>query len=143
MAERGNEVAAVIVEPRVQGAAGMIVAPEGHLSHIRRVCDQYGVLLIADEVATGFGKTGEMFACQLEGVSPDLMILGKGITGGYLPLSATVTAEHVYEAFYGDDNKKLFHGHTYAGNPICCAAALASLDLFESEPVLERARQRA
>ena len=143
--ERGDEIAAVIVEPRVQGAAGVIVAPDGHLARIRALCDAYDVLLIADEVATGFGKTGAMFACDLEGVTPDIMALGKGITGGYLPLSATVTSERVYQAFYDgvNESKKLFHGHTYAGNPICCAAALASLDLFESEDVVARVRDRA
>jgi adenosylmethionine-8-amino-7-oxononanoate aminotransferase len=142
--ERAGEVAAVIIEPRVQGAGGMIVAPEGHVARIRRLCDEYDVLLIADEIATGFGKTGAMFACDLEGVTPDLMTLGKGITGGYLPLSATVTTRRVYEAFYdADDTRKLFHGHTYAGNPICCAAALASLDVFASEDVLGRVRDRA
>jgi adenosylmethionine-8-amino-7-oxononanoate transaminase len=142
---RGGEIAAVIVEPRVQGAAGMIIAPEGNLSTIRQLCNDHGVLLIADEVATGFGRTGEMFACDLEGVVPDVMTLGKGITGGYLPLSATVTTERVYDAFYdvADRNKTLFHGHTFAGNPICCAAALASLKIFEEEPVLERVSQRA
>ena len=140
---RGDEIAAVIIEPRVQGAAGMIVAPEGHIAAIRALCDEFDTLLIADEVATGFGKTGAMFACDLEGVIPDITILGKGITGGYLPLSATVTTEEVYQAFHGEEGRKLFHGHTYAGNPICCAAALASLDLFESEDVLARARERA
>ena len=123
----------------------MIVAPEGNLSNIRQLCDDHDVLLIADEIATGFGRTGEMFACDLEGVVPDIMTLGKGITGGYLPLSATVTTDRVYDAFYdpSDRNKTLFHGHTYAGNPICCAAAMASLKIFDSEPVLERVRQRA
>ena len=142
---RGHEIAAVIVEPRVQGAAGMIVAPEGNISSIRQLCDDHDVLLIADEVATGFGRTGEMFACDLESVVPDIMTLGKGITGGYLPLSATVTTDRVYDAFYDpcDGNKTLFHGHTFAGNPICCAAAMASLRIFEEEPVLERVRRRA
>lgn len=143
--ERGDEIAAVIVEPRVQGAAGMIVAPEGHLATVRRLCDTHGILLIADEVATGFGRTGEMFACQLEGVTPDIMTLGKGITGGYLPLSATVTTKAVYDCFYdlSDHGKTLFHGHTYAGNPICCAAGIASLEVFENTSVLESARSRA
>jgi adenosylmethionine-8-amino-7-oxononanoate aminotransferase len=143
--DRAGEIAALIIEPRVQGAAGMIVAPEGNLSNIRQLCDDHDVLLIADEIATGFGRTGEMFACDLEGVVPDIMTLGKGITGGYLPLSATVTTDRVYDAFYdpSDRNKTLFHGHTYAGNPICCAAAMASLKIFDSEPVLERVRQRA
>ena len=140
---RGDEVAAVIIEPRVQGAGGMIVAPEGHIAAIRALCDEFDTLLIADEVATGFGKTGAMFACDLEGVTPDITVLGKGITGGYLPLSATVTTEEVYQAFHGEEGRKLFHGHTYAGNPICCAAALASLDLFEADDLLARTRERA
>ncbi|HCV00438.1 MAG TPA: adenosylmethionine--8-amino-7-oxononanoate transaminase [Dehalococcoidia bacterium] len=140
---RSKEIAAVIIEPRVQGAAGMIVAPEGHIAAIRALCDKFDVLLIADEVATGFGKTGAMFACDLEGVIPDITVLGKGITGGYLPLSATVTTEKVYQAFHGEEGLKLFHGHTYAGNPICCAAAIASFDIFESEQVLVRARERS
>ena len=143
LAERGDEVAAVIVEPRVQGAAGMLVAPEGHIERIRRACDAHEVLMIADEVLTGFGKSGAMFACDLEGVSPDLMVLGKGLTGGYLPLSATVASDEIYDAFYGADGDKFFHGHTYAGNPICCAAANASLDLFAAEDVLGRVRERA
>ena len=145
LAEHHREVAAVIIEPRVQGAGGMIVAPEGHIARIRRLCDEYDVLLIADEIATGFGKTGAMFACELEDVVPDMTVLGKGITGGYLPLSATITSDRIYRAFYdaSDDSKKLFHGHTYAGNPICCAAALANLDVFESEDVLARVNERA
>ena len=139
----GHEVAAVIIEPRVQGAGGIIVAPEGHIAAVRALCDEFDTLLIADEVATGFGKTGAMFACDLEGVTPDITVLGKGITGGYLPLSATVTTEEVYQAFHGEEGRKLFHGHTYAGNPICCAAALASLDLFEASDLLARTRKRA
>ena len=139
-----HEVAAVIIEPRVQGAAGMIVAGEGHLAALRRLCDEYEVLLIADEVATGFGKTGAMFACDLERVTPDIMVLGKGITGGTLPLSATVTTEAVYESFYDASGAHTFyHGHTYAGNPICCAAALANLDVFAAEDVPSRVRARA
>ena len=148
LAERGDEVAAVIIEPRVQGAAGMIVAPEGHVAAVRRLCDEHGVLLIADEVATGFGKTGAMFACDLEGVTPDIIVLGKGLSGGYLPLAATVASDAVYQAFYEQTrtaygDRTLFHGHTYAGNPICCAASLANLEIFEQERVLERVRERA
>ncbi len=143
--ERGDEVAAVVVEPRVQGAGGIIVAPEGHLRYVADLCRRHDVLLIADEVATGFGKTGAMFACDLEGVTPDIMALGKGLSGGYLPLSATVATERVYDAFHDDEDyaKTLYHGHTYGGNPIACAAALASLDIFESEPVLERVGRRS
>ncbi len=140
---RGDEIAAVIIEPRVQGAGGILVAPEGSIAAARALCHEFDVLLIADEVATGFGKTGAMFACDLENVTPDITVLGKGVTGGYLPLSATVATEEVYQAFHGEEGQKLFHGHTYAGNPICCAAALASLDLFEREDVLARVRDRA
>ena len=143
--ERSAEIAAVVVEPRVQGAAGIVVAPEGHLRRIAGLCRSHGVLLIADEVATGFGKTGAMFACDLEGVGPDIMVLGKGISGGCLPLSATVASDRVYGAFHDPDDygKTLFHGHTFGGNPIACAAALASLDIFEREPVLARVARRA
>jgi adenosylmethionine---8-amino-7-oxononanoate aminotransferase len=135
-----EEIAAVIVEPLVQGAAGMLVHPPGYLRAVRGLCDRFGVLLICDEVATGFGRTGSMFACDREQVSPDLLCLAKGLTGGYLPLAATLTTERVYEGFLGTGEKQrtFFHGHTYTGNPLACAAALASLDAFESERTLER-----
>ena len=140
LAEHGNEVAAVIVEPLVQGAAGMLVHPPGYLRAVRELCDRHGTLLICDEVATGFGRTGRMFACEHEQVSPDLMCLAKGITGGYLPLAATLTTERVYEGFLGEHEefRTFFHGHTYTGNPLACAAALANLRLFEQESTLER-----
>jgi adenosylmethionine---8-amino-7-oxononanoate aminotransferase len=136
----GERVAAVVVEPLVQGAAGMLVHPDGYLRAIRELCDEFGVLLICDEVAVGFGRTGTMFACEQEGVAPDLMCIAKGVTGGYLPLAATLTTEAVYEAFLGEHHeyKTFFHGHTYTGNPLACAAALATLDVFESERTLER-----
>jgi adenosylmethionine-8-amino-7-oxononanoate aminotransferase len=136
----GERVAAVVMEPLVQGAAGMIVHPEGYLRAVRALCDEFGVLLICDEVAVGFGRTGTMFACQQEDVAPDLMCVAKGITGGYLPLAATLTTEAVYRAFLGEhqEYKTFFHGHTYTGNPLACAAALATLDVFESERTLER-----
>ena len=139
LAERGHEIAAVIVEPLVQGAAGMLVHPPGYLRGVAELCREHDVLLIADEVATGFGRTGTMFACDQEGVSPDLLCLAKGITGGYLPLAATLSTERIYEAFLGErrEYKTFFHGHTYTGNPLACAAALASLDLFEERKVLE------
>lgn len=139
MAQRNGEIAAMIVEPLVQGAAGMIVAPEGYLKRVRDLCSRYNILLIADEVAVGFGRTGEMFACQQEGVTPDLMCLAKGITVGYLPLAATLSTDEVYRAFLGahSECKTFFHGHTYTGNPVACAAALANLKLFESEQVIE------
>jgi adenosylmethionine-8-amino-7-oxononanoate aminotransferase len=136
----GERVAAVVMEPLVQGAAGMIVHPEGYLRAVRSLCDEFGVLLICDEVAVGFGRTGTMFACEQEDVAPDLMCVAKGITGGYLPLAATLTTEAVYAAFLGEhqDYRTFFHGHTYTGNPLACAAALATLDVFESERTLER-----
>jgi adenosylmethionine---8-amino-7-oxononanoate aminotransferase len=136
----GTRVAAVIVEPLVQGAAGMLLQPRGYLRAVRELCDQHGVLLICDEVATGFGRTGRMFASDHEDVSPDLLCVGKGLTGGYLPLAATLTSERVYEGFLtgpGEDPKTFFHGHTYTGNPLACAAGIATLELFEREHTLE------
>ena len=135
-----EEIAAVIVEPLVQGAAGMIVHPRGYLRAVRELCDAYGVLLICDEVATGFGRTGTMFACEQEGVSPDLLCLAKGLTGGYMPLAATLATERIYEGFLGTPEKQrtFFHGHTFTGNPLGCAAALANLDAFETERTIER-----
>ena len=140
LAEHAGEVAAVIMEPLVQGAAGMLVHPDGYLRGVRELCDRHDVLLILDEVATGFGRTGRMFACEHEDVAPDLLCLAKGITGGYLPLAATLTTERVYEGFLGEfeELRTFFHGHTYTGNPLACAAALASLDVFEEERTLER-----
>jgi len=139
LAQNRGEVAAVIMEPLVQGAAGMLVHPEGYLREVRELCNRYGVLLILDEVATGFGRTGRMFACQHEHVAPDFLCLAKGITGGYLPLAATLATERVYEGFLGEfeELRTFFHGHTYTGNPLACAAALATLDLFEQERTLE------
>jgi adenosylmethionine-8-amino-7-oxononanoate aminotransferase len=135
-----RRVAAVVMEPLVQGAAGMLVHPPGYLREVRELCDRYGVLLVVDEVATGFGRTGRMFACEHEGVAPDLMCLAKGLTGGYLPLAATLTTERVYEGFLGEprERRTFFHGHTYTGNPLACAAALATLDVFAEEDTLER-----
>jgi adenosylmethionine-8-amino-7-oxononanoate aminotransferase len=140
LADHPGEVAAVVMEPLVQGAAGMIVHPEGYLRGVRELCDRHGVLLILDEVATGFGRTGRMFACEHENVSPDLLCLAKGITGGYLPLAATLTTEQVYAGFLGEfeEFRTFFHGHTYTGNPLACAAALATLDVFEEERTIER-----
>jgi adenosylmethionine-8-amino-7-oxononanoate aminotransferase len=135
-----GEVAAVIVEPLVQGAAGMLMQPDGYLAEVRELCDRHGALLICDEVATGFGRTGRMFACEHEGVSPDLLCIAKGMTGGYLPLAATLATEEIYSGFLGEfqEFRTFFHGHTYTGNPLACAAALATLDVFESERTLER-----
>jgi adenosylmethionine---8-amino-7-oxononanoate aminotransferase len=137
--EHAGEVAACIVEPLVQGAAAMIVHPPGYLRAVRELCDEHGLLLICDEVATGFGRTGTMFACEQEDVAPDLLCVAKGISGGYLPLAATLTTEEIYEGFLGApaEQRTFFHGHTYTGNPLACAAALASLDVFESERTIE------
>jgi adenosylmethionine-8-amino-7-oxononanoate aminotransferase len=134
-----DTVAAVIVEPLVQGAAGMLVHPDGWLRTVRSLTRARGIPLIVDEVATGFGRTGTMFACEQEGVEPDLMCLAKGLTGGYLPLAATLASEAIYEGFLGafDEFRTFFHGHTYTGNPLACAAALATLDVFAEERVLE------
>jgi adenosylmethionine-8-amino-7-oxononanoate aminotransferase len=134
-----SEIAAVIVEPLLQGAGGMIVHPVEFLERVRDRCKQHNVLLIADEVLTGFGRTGQMFACELANVIPDLMCLSKGLTGGFLPLGATACGAHIYEAFSGRDRAlTFFHGHSYSGNPLACAAANASLRVFETEPVFER-----
>jgi adenosylmethionine-8-amino-7-oxononanoate aminotransferase len=133
------QTAAVIIEPLVQGAAGMLLQPHGYLRRVRELCDAHDVLMICDEVATGFGRTGRMFACEHEDVTPEVMCVGKGLTGGYLPLAATLTTEPVYEAFLGEfeEYKTLFHGHTYTGNPLASAAAIASLELFQREHTLE------
>ena len=131
----------MIIEPLVQGAAGMLMQPAGFLRAVRELCDRHGVLLICDEVATGFGRTGTMFACEHEGVAPDLLCLAKGLTGGYLPLAATLTTERDLRGLprrASSEFRTFFHGHTYTGNPLACAAALASLDLFEKERTLER-----
>ncbi len=141
---RGRELAGFIIEPLVQAAAGMITAPPGYLRRVRELCTRYDVLLIADEVATGFGRTGRMFACQHEGVTPDLMAVSKGLTGGYMPLAATLTTEEIYRAFLGrfEDFRTFFHGHSYTGNPLGCAAALANLAIFRTEHTLERLRPK-
>jgi adenosylmethionine-8-amino-7-oxononanoate aminotransferase len=139
LGEEGNKIAAVVVEPMLQGAGGMIIWPAEYLSGIRKLCDRYGTLLIADEVLTGFGRTGRMFACEHADVSPDVICLSKGLTAGYLPMGATATTEKVYEAFSSRDrNKTFFHGHSYTANALGCAVALASLELFRTEQTLER-----
>lgn len=134
-----NEICAMIIEPLIQAAGGMITSPPGYLRGIKELCTQYNVLMIADEVATGFGRTGKMFACEHEDVIPDIMCLSKGITGGYMALAVTLATDEIYNAFLGEfkDLKTFFHGHSYTGNPLACAAALACLDLFEKEKVLE------
>lgn len=144
IATHADELAAVVMEPLVQGAAGMIVYPSGFTRAVWEIARRHDVLFIVDEVATGFGRTGKMFACEHEGIEPDLMALGKGISGGYLPLAATLATEEIYRAFLGsvDQFRTFYHGHTYTGNPVVCAAALASLDLFERERTLERLQPR-
>lgn len=141
---RHKEIAGVVIEPLVQAAAGMIMSPPGYLRRVRELCTKYRVLLIADEVATGFGRTGRMFACEHEGVTPDLMAVSKGLTGGYLPLAATLATEEVYRAFLGryEEFKTFFHGHSYTGNALGCTAALASLEIFRRERTLSRLRGR-
>jgi adenosylmethionine-8-amino-7-oxononanoate aminotransferase len=137
--EQGATCAGLVIEPLIQGAGGMIVHPPGFLKGVRELCDRYGLLLIADEVATGFGRTGRMFACEHEGVVPDIMAVSKGIAAGYLPIAATLTTEEVYGAFLAPyaELKTFFHGHTFTGNPLACAVALKSLELFESDHLLE------
>jgi adenosylmethionine-8-amino-7-oxononanoate transaminase len=140
MAEaRAEEIAAVVVEPVVQGAAGMIVHPPGFLKGIEEICREHSILLICDEVATGFGRTGKMFACEHEDVRPDIMALAKGLSGGYLPLAATLVTDQIHRAFLGqyEEYRTFFHGHSYTGNALACAAACACLDVFESENTLE------
>jgi adenosylmethionine---8-amino-7-oxononanoate aminotransferase len=137
-AAHATELAAFILEPLVQGAAGIHLSPPGLLAEARSLCDKHGVLLIADEVATGFGRTGSMFACEQEAVTPDLLAVAKGLSGGYLPVAATLSTDKIFRQFLGSDNQLLtfFHGHSFGGNPLGCAAALASLDLFEREQTL-------
>ncbi len=137
--ERKGRIAAVVLEPVMQGADGMIAQPPGYVRRMRELCDRHGALLVCDEVATGFGRTGTMFAVEQEGVVPDILTIAKGITGGYLPLAATVTTEAVFESFLGayEEQRTFFHGHTYAGNPLACAAATASIRLLRDRKVIE------
>ena len=141
----GHRIAALIVEPLVQGAGGMHMYHPRYLREARRLCDKYDVLLIADEIMTGFGRTGTMFACEQAGITPDFMTLSKGITGGYLPLSVTMTSEKIYQAFYCDYNlyKAFLHSHSYTGNALACACANATLDIFERDNVIENNRKRS
>jgi adenosylmethionine-8-amino-7-oxononanoate aminotransferase len=140
LAQERDSLAALIVEPLMQGAAGMWPQPAPYVAALRAICRRHGILFIADEVATGFGRTGKMFACEHAGITPDILCLAKGITGGYLPLAATLATEEIFRAFLGEykEYKSFFHGHTYTGNPLACAVALASLELFKKEKVLER-----
>ena len=143
LTKRHDQIAGVIIEPMVQAVAGIITQPSGYLARVRALCTKYNVLLIADEVATGFGRTGTMFACDHERVTPDLLCVAKGLTGGYLPLAATLTTENMYEAFLGDPEKTFFHGHSYTGNALGCAAALANLEIFKKEKTLVQVRKKS
>ena len=137
--KHGDSIAAVLVEPMLQGAGGMIVWPAEFLAGVRRLCDRHGVLMIADEVLTGFGRTGRMFACEYAAVSPDILCLSKALTAGYLPMGVTAASEAVYEAFLSaDPGKTFFHGHSYTANPLACAVAIASLELFRETAVMDR-----
>ncbi|MEK6584976.1 MAG: aminotransferase class III-fold pyridoxal phosphate-dependent enzyme, partial [Nitrospirota bacterium] len=137
---RHRELAGFIIEPLMQAAAGMIPQPAGYLKRVRELCTKYNVLLITDEVATGFGRTGKMFACEHERITPDLMAISKGLTGGYMPLAATLTTDEIYQGFLGtyDEFKTFFHGHSFTGNPLGCAVALANLQVFRQEKTLSR-----
>ena len=133
-----DKTAGVLLEPMIQCAGGMITQPKGFITQVRKLCSKYNVLMIVDEVATGFGRTGKLFACDHENISPDIMCLGKGITGGYLPLAATICTEEIFEAFKGNYSKTFFHGHTYTANPLACSAAVANLKLFEKNQILKK-----
>ncbi|MEM7316470.1 MAG: adenosylmethionine--8-amino-7-oxononanoate transaminase [Planctomycetota bacterium] len=139
LAEHHEELAALVIEPLVQGAAGIVTMPEGYLARVRELTRKYDVLMIADEVAVGMGRTGKMFACEHEDVQPDLLCVAKGLTGGYLPVAATLATSEIYNAFLGAhaESKTFYHGHTYGGNPLGCAVGLATLDVFEEEETLK------
>ena len=141
---QSREIAALVIEPVVQGAGGILVQPPGYLKKVRELCSRYKIFMIADEVAVGFGKTGKMFACEHENVVPDIMALAKGIAGGYLPLAATLVTEEIYNGFLGkfEEFKTFFHGHTFTGNPLACAVALASLKVFEEERIMDKLRRK-
>ncbi len=145
LAEHHQTIAAFVMEPLVQGAAGMITHPAGLLAKIRQLCDRYDVLMIVDEVATGFGRTGMLFACEHEKVTPDILTLGKGLTGGYLPMAATVARPKVFEAFLAPAtaSKQFFHGHTFGGNPLAAAAAIASIELFQENGLVGTVDRKA
>ena len=141
----GKELAAVIVEPLIQGSAGMRIYPPLYLEKLRKLCNEHNVLLIADEIATGFGRTGKMFAFDYTNVSPDIMTVSKGLTGGYMPMAITITTQKIYDAFYADYNegKAFMHSHTYSGNPLGCSAALAVQKILREENILEKANKMA
>jgi adenosylmethionine-8-amino-7-oxononanoate aminotransferase len=140
MEAHSSEIAAVVAEPIIQGAAGVVIQPPGFMAGLEKLCREFGCLFIADEIAVGMGRTGKMFACEHEGLQPDLLCIGKGLTGGYLPMSATLTSSKVWDAFLGsyEQGRSFQHGHTFGGNPLCAAAALATLDLFQKEQTLEK-----
>ncbi len=139
-----DNIAGLFIEPYIQGAAGMIVFPDGYMKGVQALCKEFNILFIVDEVATGFGRTGRMFACDEDHLEPDIMTVAKGITGGYLPLAATLTTDEIYNAFLGEylDYKTFFHGHTYTGNPLACASAIASLKLFEKDKTIESLKEK-
>tara|TARA_Y100000746_G_scaffold56284_1_gene45449 strand:+ start:142 stop:1464 length:1323 start_codon:yes stop_codon:yes gene_type:complete len=141
--KKADTIAALIMEPYVQAAGGIKVATKGYLKKIQKLCKKFDILLILDEVATGFGRTGEMFACDHDNVTPDILVLGKGLTGGYLPLSATITTNDIFETFLGEHEelKAFFHGHSYSGNPLACSAAIANLEIFEEEQTIKKAKK--
>ena len=143
LAENADRIAGFVIEPLVQAAAGILVHPPGYLKRVRELTRQYGIPLIADEIAVGFGRTGTLFACEQEAVAPDILILSKGLTGGYLPLAATLVTDEIYDAFLGDpwSGRTFYHGHTYTGNPLACAAALASLRLIDEHDVVANAQR--
>ncbi|MEG9295458.1 adenosylmethionine--8-amino-7-oxononanoate transaminase [Mangrovibacillus sp. Mu-81] len=142
--EHHHEIAGMTVESLIQGAGGMNIMPKGYFKGVEQLCKKYNVLLIVDEVATGFGRTGKMFAVEHEDVQPDIMMVAKGITGGYLPIAATLTTEEIYKAFYDDYTslKTFFHGHSYTGNQLGCAAALANLEIYERERIIEQTQEK-
>ncbi len=144
MKRHHKEVAAVVVEPLIQGAGGMVTFPEGYTRRVRDLAKKFNILFIADEVATGFGRTGRLFACQHEGIEPDIMVAAKGITGGYLPLAVTMTTQEIFDGFCGEygEQKTLFHGHTYSANPLACAAALANLEIFKKENTVDKLQDK-
>ncbi len=142
-AQYGNETCAMVVEPLLQGSAGMKIYPPVYLKKLRQICDRYNVHLIADEIATGYGRTGKMFACNHAGISPDIMCLSKGLTGGYMPMALAVTSQKIYDAFYADYNegKAFMHSHTYSGNPLACSTAIAVLDILKEENIIKKANE--
>ncbi|MGX2961045.1 adenosylmethionine--8-amino-7-oxononanoate transaminase [Peribacillus sp. JNUCC 23] len=143
--EKADEIAGIIIEPLVQGAAGIITHPSGFLKGVENLCRKYNILLICDEVAVGFGRTGTMFACEQEEVVPDILCVGKGITGGYMPLAATITSQKIFDAFLGDkeEHKTFYHGHTYTGNQLSCSVALKNIQLMEETALIEKVQVNA